>query len=68
MFRICLLACLTFFSLLIRSDEWKLLSESEKKEIGLSYDDDGEFWYETEVLFPALIFSNFLIEKLLLLF
>lgn len=26
------------------SNEWKLLSEAEKKEIGLSYDDDGEFW------------------------
>lgn len=26
------------------SNEWKTLSEAEKKEIGLSYDDDGEFW------------------------
>lgn len=26
------------------SDEWKMLSEEEKKNIGLNYDDDGEFW------------------------
>lgn len=26
------------------SSEWQLLSESEKKSIGLTYDDDGEFW------------------------
>ncbi|XP_066915480.1 calpain-9-like isoform X2 [Clytia hemisphaerica] len=26
------------------SNEWKMLSDSEKKELGISYDDDGEFW------------------------
>jgi len=26
------------------SEEWKVLNESEKKDIGLNYDDDGEFW------------------------
>lgn len=26
------------------SDEWKHLSEEEKRQIGLTYDDDGEFW------------------------
>jgi len=26
------------------SNEWKLLSDSEKKAMELSYDDDGEFW------------------------
>ena len=26
------------------SPEWKLVSEDERKEIGLSFDDDGEFW------------------------
>jgi len=27
-----------------KSDEWQLISESEKKQLGLTYDDDGEFW------------------------
>ncbi|KAG1685298.1 Calpain-A [Nymphon striatum] len=27
-----------------KSREWTLLSEDEKKEIGLTFDDDGEFW------------------------
>jgi hypothetical protein len=27
-----------------RSPEWKLLSAKEKEDIGLTYDDDGEFW------------------------
>ncbi|BFZ11476.1 hypothetical protein BsWGS_14514 [Bradybaena similaris] len=26
------------------SKEWTLLSETEKKELGLNFDDDGEFW------------------------
>lgn len=26
------------------SDDWRQFSEAEKKEIGLTYDDDGEFW------------------------
>jgi len=26
------------------SAEWKLLSDADKKELNLSYDDDGEFW------------------------
>lgn len=30
--------------LFLRSREWSLLSEDEKREIGLTFDDDGEFW------------------------
>ena len=26
------------------SDEWNMVSDEEKREIGLTYDDDGEFW------------------------
>jgi len=34
-----------FIILSDRSDEWKSLSEADKKEIGLIFEDDGEFWY-----------------------
>ncbi|KAK6181228.1 hypothetical protein SNE40_009128 [Patella caerulea] len=27
-----------------QSDEWTLISDEEKQEIGLTFDDDGEFW------------------------
>jgi len=27
-----------------KSDEWKLLSDGEKKELGIEFSDDGEFW------------------------
>ena len=30
-----------------RSAEWKLLTEDEKQEIGLTFQDDGEFWLVT---------------------
>ena len=30
--------------MLLRSDEWKSISESKKKDIGLTVKDDGEFW------------------------
>ena len=33
---------IVFFT--FRSDEWNALSEDEKCEVGLIYDDDGEFW------------------------
>ena len=28
-----------------RSDEWKLLSDDRKRELGITFEDDGEFWY-----------------------
>ena len=28
-----------------RSPEWQYIPEEEKQEIGLTFDDDGEFWY-----------------------
>lgn len=34
-----------------RSDEWQLIPEEERSEMGMTFDDDGEFWYEN------LIFS-----------
>ena len=38
-----------------RSDDWRQFSEAEKKEIGLTYDDDGEFWYACQyVVFNTL--------------
>ena len=27
-----------------RSPEWKLISDAERKNLGLTFDDDGEFW------------------------
>ena len=27
------------------SPEWKLLSDEEKRSLGLTFDHDGEFWY-----------------------
>ncbi len=27
-----------------QSDQWKKISEEEKKECGLIFEDDGEFW------------------------
>lgn len=29
---------------ILRSPEWRYIPESEKEEIGLTFDDDGEFW------------------------
>lgn len=29
---------------LLRSPEWKKVSDSEKKELGLTFEDTGEFW------------------------
>lgn len=28
----------------VRSPEWRFIPESEKEELGLTFDDDGEFW------------------------
>ena len=33
-----------FTSLVTRSQEWSLITEDEKEELGLKKDDDGEFW------------------------
>ena len=33
-----------FLFFVYSSREWKIITDSQKKEIGLSYDDDGEFW------------------------
>lgn len=30
--------------LFIRSPEWRFIPDEEKEEIGLTFDDDGEFW------------------------
>lgn len=30
--------------ILLRSPEWKKVSDSEKKELGLTFADNGEFW------------------------
>lgn len=30
---------------LFRSAEWKKVSDGEKKELGLTFADNGEFWY-----------------------
>jgi calpain len=30
--------------LFIRSPEWRFIPDGEKEEIGLTFDDDGEFW------------------------
>jgi hypothetical protein len=36
---------------LIRSERWKFISEESKEAIGLTQEDDGEFWYvDTNVL------------------
>lgn len=37
------LAKFLFFANL-RSQEWKFIPEEERREIGLTFDDDGEFW------------------------
>ena len=39
--------CLRSLSLLLiflRSPEWRFIPDEEKEEIGLTFDDDGEFW------------------------
>ena len=36
---------LTNGNILPRSSEWSLLSDREKKDMELTFDDDGEFWY-----------------------
>jgi hypothetical protein len=35
---------LTIFCLSLRSPEWRYIPESEKEDLGLTFDDDGEFW------------------------
>lgn len=32
------------FMFTLRSPEWRFISESEKEELGLTFDNDGEFW------------------------
>lgn len=39
-----LFAHINFFSTVYRSPEWRFIPESEKQELGLTFDDDGEFW------------------------
>ena len=29
----------------LRSPEWRFIPDDEKKKLGLTNDDDGEFWY-----------------------
>ena len=41
MYKIVLCNAYDFFS---RSPEWRFIPESEKEELGLTFDDDGEFW------------------------
>jgi len=39
--------CLRSLSVLLiflRSPEWRFIPDKEKEEIGLTFDDDGEFW------------------------
>lgn len=31
-------------NLFLRSQEWQFIPDEEKEEIGLTFDDDGEFW------------------------
>ena len=31
--------------IVLRSSEWSLLSEQEKREMELTFEDDGEFWW-----------------------
>ena len=41
------LVCLRSLSVLLiflRSPEWRFIPDEEKEEIGLTFDDDGEFW------------------------
>ena len=40
-------------AVLLRSDEWKSIGESEKRALGLRVADDGEFWY---VILPNNLF------------
>jgi len=30
--------------IIIRSPEWKFISEDQRKDMGLVFDNDGEFW------------------------
>lgn len=39
---------LDHFTYHFRSERWKYITDSDKEEIGLTQEDDGEFWYEHE--------------------
>ena len=36
--------CLALTRLLSRSPEWSNISEKEREKLGLTFNDDGEFW------------------------
>ena len=37
------------------SEEWTLISEEEREEMGLSFDFDGEFWL---LFWPPLVYTS----------
>lgn len=39
--------CVFFFSL-CSSEEWNKVSKSEREKLGVTVQDDGEFWWETQ--------------------
>ena len=41
-----LYSCSSLTRLLSRSPEWANISEKQREKLGLTFNDDGEFWYE----------------------